>query len=218
MSVMTTLAPSRARVAAHAAPIPDAPPGHDRDLALHLTHGVLPFCQPRCHACTISSTDAQVDTDAADPEIFGMDHSGGCHCGNIHVRLRLSRPPEDSPLRACTCSFCRSHNPRIVADPKGLFEVWADDWSLVENYRFGTRSCDFLICRRCGVFIAAISELTAGTQAVVNVNCLSDRERFTSAPIVHDFENETIETRLSRRAASWMPAIVHRSEPISPPR
>jgi len=102
--------------------------------------------------------------------------------------------------------------------PKGLFEVWADDWSLVENYRFGTRSCDFLICRRCGVFIAAVSELTAEPQAVVNVNCLSDRERFTSAPIVHDFEDETIETRLSRRAANWMPAIVHRSEPVSSPR
>jgi hypothetical protein len=38
----------------------------------------------------------------------------------------------------------------MVADPEGLLEVWADDWSLVENYRFGTRTCDFLICRRCG--------------------------------------------------------------------
>src|SRR5437879_944120 len=76
-----------------------------------------------------------------------MDHLGGCHCGNIHVRLRLSKPPEDNPLRACTCSFCRSHSPRMVADLGGLFEVWADDWSLVENYRFGTRTCDFLICR-----------------------------------------------------------------------
>jgi hypothetical protein len=58
----------------------------------------------------------------------------------------------------------------MVADPEGLFEIWADDWSLVENYRFGTRTCDFLICRRCGVFIAAVSEMTAsGTRAVVNV-------------------------------------------------
>ena len=151
------------------------------------------------------------------PKFFGMEHMGGCHCGNIHVRLRLSKPPEDSPLRARTCSFCRSHSPRMVADPGGLFEVWADDWSLVENYRFGTGTCDFLICRRCGVFIAAVSELTAGTRAVVNANCLSERERFTSPPVVHDFEDETIETRLSRRAANWMPAIVRRSEPVSQP-
>ena len=98
----------------------------------------------------------------------------------------------------------------MVADSEGLFEVWADDWSLVEKYRFGTRTCDFLICRRCGVFIAAVSEMTAGARAVVNVNCLSDRGRFTSPPAVHDFEDEAIEARLSRRAANWMPAMIHR--------
>jgi hypothetical protein len=137
-------------------------------------------------------------------------HLGGCHCGNLHVRLRLSKPPEDNALRACTCSFCRSHTPRIVADPEGLFEVWADDWSLVENYRFGTRSCDFLICRRCGVFIAAVSETASEARAVVNVNCLNDRDRFTSVPVVHDFEGETIEARVSRHAANWMPALIRR--------
>ena len=49
------------------------------------------------------------------------------------------------------------------------------------------RTCDFLICRRCGVFIAAVSEMSSGTRAVVNVNCLNDRCRFTSVPVVHDF-------------------------------
>jgi hypothetical protein len=139
-----------------------------------------------------------------------MEHRGGCHCGNIHVRLRLSKAPEESPLRACTCSFCRSHSPRIVADPEGLFEVSADDWSLVENYRFGTRTCDFLICRRCGVFVAAVQDMTEGARAVVNANCLDDRARFTAAPAMHEFQDESIETRAARRAANWMPALIHR--------
>jgi hypothetical protein len=125
-----------------------------------------------------------------------MEHPGGCHCGNIHVRLRLSKPPEDNPLRACTCSFCRSHSQLIIADR--------------ENYRFGTRTCDFLICRRCGVFIAAVTDTAEGTRAVVNANCLSDRERFTSVPEVHDFEGETGETRAARHAANWMPANIRR--------
>jgi hypothetical protein len=137
-----------------------------------------------------------------------MEHPGGCHCGNIHVRLRLSKPPENNPLRACTCSFCRSHRPRIVTNREGLFEVWADDWSLVENYRFGTRTCEFLICRRCGVFIAAVTETAEGTRAVVNANCLVDRERFTSDPLVHNFNGETSETRSARHAANWMPATI----------
>jgi hypothetical protein len=139
-----------------------------------------------------------------------MEHVGGCHCGNIHVRLRLSRPPEESPLRACTCSFCRSHRPRIVADSAGLFELWADDWSLVENYRFGTRTSDFLICRRCGVFVAAVQEMTGGTRAVVNANCLDDRAQFTAEPVMHEFQDETTEARAARRAANWMPALIHR--------
>jgi hypothetical protein len=139
-----------------------------------------------------------------------MEHLGGCHCGNLHVRLQLSKPPEDTPLRACTCSFCRSHCPRIVADAEGLFEVWADDWSRVQNYRFATRTCDFLICRHCGVFVAAVAETTRGTRAVVNVNCLNDRGRFTSVPVIHDFEGEKSEARSSRHAANWMPAIIHR--------
>jgi hypothetical protein len=96
----------------------------------------------------------------------------------------------------------------MLSDPEGSFEVRANDWSLVERYRFGTRTCDFLICRRCGVFIAAVAELSEGVRAVVNVNCRDDRGRFTSAPTMHEFQGETIESRLSRRAANWMPAIL----------
>ena len=80
----------------------------------------------------------------------------------------------------------------MVADPDGLFEAWADDWSLMQNYRFGTGTCDFLICLPSGVFIAAVSGTAADARAVVNVNCLSERERFTSVPAVHDFEGETL--------------------------
>lgn len=139
-----------------------------------------------------------------------MDHAGGCHCGNIHVVLRLSKPPEQNAVRTCTCSFCRSHVPRMISDPAGLLEISADDWSLVELYRFGTRTADFLICRRCGVFIAAISDLETAPCAVVNVNCLNDRASFTASATMHEFQGETLEARTSRRAANWMPAVVRR--------
>lgn len=98
----------------------------------------------------------------------------------------------------------------MISDPAGLFEVSADDWSLVELYRFGMRTADFLICRRCGVFIAAISDLETEPSAVVNVNCLDDRARFTAEAKMHEFQGETLEARSSRRAANWMPAVVRR--------
>ncbi|HTI82163.1 MAG TPA: hypothetical protein VL614_17065 [Acetobacteraceae bacterium] len=96
----------------------------------------------------------------------------------------------------------------MVSDPEGLLDVQADDWSLVERYQFGTRTCDFLICRRCGVFIAAVADMAEGTRGVVNVNCLEDRSLFTLVAAMHEFQGETIDSRLSRRAANWMPAIV----------
>jgi hypothetical protein len=140
-----------------------------------------------------------------------MDHLGGCHCGNIHVRLRLSKPPQGTPLRACACAFCRAHQTRTVADPAGLFELSADDWSLVEKYRFGSRTADYIVCRRCGVYVAAVCETSAGLRAVVNINCLVDRPSFSQVPDVTDYEGETVEERLSRRATRWMPAVVKQS-------
>jgi hypothetical protein len=139
-----------------------------------------------------------------------MDHAGGCHCGNIQVALKLSTPPEQTPVRTCTCSFCRRHEPRMISDPAGMLEISATDWSLVTLYRFGTRTADFVICCRCGVFIAAISDLETFPRAVANVNCFDDRARFTSSAMMHEFQGETLEARTSRRATNWMPAVVRR--------
>jgi len=139
-----------------------------------------------------------------------MEHQGGCHCGNMRVRLRLAREPQDSPLRACGCSFCRAHATRTVADPDGLFELSAADWGLVESYRFGSKTADYLVCRRCGVYVGAVCETSAGLRAVVNVNCLADRAAFTREPASMNYDGETAKERLARRAVRWMPARLHR--------
>jgi hypothetical protein len=146
-----------------------------------------------------------------------MEHRGGCHCGNLTLVLRLSHPPEAAPLRACQCSFCRAHATRTVSDPNGAVEVWAADWSLVEPYRFGTGTAEFLICRRCGVYIGAFCDTPAGARGVVNTNALAERNRFAGEPIPHDREGETLVARLARRAATWTPARLHRSGTVAAP-
>ena len=138
------------------------------------------------------------------------EHRGGCHCGNLALRLRLSQAPEDTPLRACGCSFCRAHNTRTTSDPCGSVEIWAEDWSLVAPYHFGSGTADFLICRRCGVYIGTVCETTAGTRAVINTNCLDERAGFIRQPTPVDHDGEATEGRLARRAANWMPANIRR--------
>jgi hypothetical protein len=135
-------------------------------------------------------------------------HTGGCHCGNITVRLHLSRAPEQMPLRSCACSFCRAHGTRTLSDRDGRAEIAAVDPSLLEHYRFGSRTADYILCRRCGVYIGAVCDTASGLRAVVNVNCLGDRAAFTQAPAAPDYDGETTDSRLARRAANWMPAAL----------
>jgi hypothetical protein len=137
-------------------------------------------------------------------------HRGGCHCGSLKLSLRLSQLPQDTRLRACGCSFCRAHNTRTASDPHGSVEIWAEDWSLVQHYRFGSGTAEFLICRRCGVYIGAVCETAVGLRAVVNTNCLTDRAAFTRAPISVDHDDEATEDRLARRAGNWTPASIRR--------
>lgn len=145
-----------------------------------------------------------------------MEHRGGCHCGNLRLTLRLSTPPESVRLRACGCSFCRAHATRTTSDPHGAVEIRAADWSLVERYRFGTGTAEFLVCRRCGVYIGAVCETAAGMRAVINVNSLDDRARFTQPPAPVDHDGEAVDDRLARRARNWTPAILHR-QGVAPP-
>jgi hypothetical protein len=146
-----------------------------------------------------------------------MLHSGGCHCGNITVHLQLSQPPETMPLRSCSCSFCRSHGTRTVSDRDGRAEITAADPALVERYRFGSCTADYLLCRRCGIYVGAVCETSSGTRAVINVNCLDDRAAFTQTPTAPNYDGEATDARLNRRATNWMPVTVlpSRSEPQS---
>jgi|ERR1700722_13733562 hypothetical protein len=138
-----------------------------------------------------------------------MEHEGGCHCGNLRLRLRLTRQPEENATRSCACSFCRAHATRTVSDPQGHVEIRSRDWSLVERYRFSTGTADFLLCKTCGVYIGAVCETGQGTRAVTNVNSLADRAAFAPASSFPDHDDEPVEARVARRAANWTPAVLH---------
>ena len=133
---------------------------------------------------------------------------GGCHCGNIKVAFETAREPRDLPLRACQCSFCRRHGGITTSDPAGRLRVEVSQRDMLTRYRFALGITDFLICRTCGVYVAAVMETEDGTLGVLNANVLDDREPFARQPEPMQYGAEAVEDRQTRRAKVWMPADV----------
>ena len=134
--------------------------------------------------------------------------TGVCHCGALHMTFQTSAEPETLPLRACGCSFCRKHGVRTTSDSAGTVSFTIDDPGLLQRYRFGTRTTDTLICRNCGIYLAAVTEIDGALYAVINVNALDDRSAFERPPEAMDYEGESAEQRQARRKGKWTPATL----------
>jgi hypothetical protein len=143
--------------------------------------------------------------------------SGGCHSGALAVRLETTLLPAELPVRACQCSFCRRHAALSTSDPKGRVLVEARDPAALVRYRFGLGITDFLICGRCGVFVAALMEQDGGAWAVVNLHALEERDAFTQPPAPMDYDGEDPAARRQRRRARWTPARLTVARPPAPP-
>ena len=83
-------------------------------------------------------------------------HSGGCHCGNVAVVFKTRRKRKALRPRACQCGFCRAHGARTVADPEGALRIAVANAALCSFYRFGLQTAEYLVCRDCGVYVAAV--------------------------------------------------------------
>jgi hypothetical protein len=133
-------------------------------------------------------------------------YPGACHCGNIELRLESDKTPAELGSRADNCSFCAKHRPLYTSDPAGEVHIELRDANLVARYRFGTKTADFLVCKACGVFVAAY--MPEPSLAVVNVNVLDEaRAAFLANPVqMAAPDRESLEQRLARRRAKWTPA------------
>ncbi len=131
-------------------------------------------------------------------------YPGSCHCGNLQVVLASDATPAVLGARRDGCSFCTLHRAAYTSDPAGSLSLTAADATLLARYRFGTRTADFLLCRSCGVFVAAYMPEPA--VAVVNVAVLAARAAFLALePPVVDLDGESLASRLTRRRARWTP-------------
>jgi hypothetical protein len=142
-----------------------------------------------------------------------MRFDGGCHCGNIEVVFETGQPPDSLQLRECGCTFCRRHGSTAITDPAGRLEVRMRDLREVSRYTFALRTADFLVCRTCGVFVAAVCTVEGTTYATLNANVLERRDAFTRPPLPVRYDAETAAERIARRRRAWTPAAVSEGAP-----
>ena len=137
---------------------------------------------------------------------------GACHCGQVEVTLETAMSVMDLPLRACGCSFCRRHGTKAVADPNGRLSISAPANGL-NRYRFGLRTADYLICRTCGAYVAAVISGNDEERATLNVTATGISELADRRAEQVDYDRESVEGRRARRLTSWTPSrIVHRAQ------
>jgi hypothetical protein len=133
-----------------------------------------------------------------------MRITGKCHCGNIAFDLDWAGDAAAIPARACGCSFCVKHGGVWTSDPRSRLRVEIADADLVSKYAFGTQTATFYVCARCGAVPFVTSAVDGRVRAVVNINVLEnvDPAHLRRAPV--DFSGEDVESRLARRAQSWI--------------
>jgi hypothetical protein len=136
-----------------------------------------------------------------------MTFEGGCHCGELALRYESAIPPERAAVRLCMCSFCRKHGARATTDPDGHLTIEIAPGAQPSRYVFGLRTSEFLVCARCGVFVAAVMLDGERTYATVNVNALARAAEYgAGSPIEYDAEDAA--ARIARRRQRWTPATV----------
>jgi hypothetical protein len=129
-----------------------------------------------------------------------MRRAGQCHCGAIRFELETAKPLAP---RACQCGFCRKHGARTVADPEGsaVLTLGAE----TTRYRFGSKTTDFLICGRCGVYVGAAAAIDGRLYVTLNLNAFDDpRLDLAGAPVSYDGEDAA--GKADRRRVGWTPA------------
>lgn len=127
--------------------------------------------------------------------------TGSCHCRNISVSVELTRAVSSYSPRACDCELCRRHGAAWVSDPQGSLLIHVRDQVDTGRYRQGAGIAEMLLCRNCGVLVAALWQ-GPPVHGVVNANVLEARESFAAVQPVSP-KSLSADAKVSRWQQIW---------------
>ena len=134
--------------------------------------------------------------------------NGSCHCGNIQFSFDWPASDPTIPVRACGCGHCTKHRGVWTSHPNGRFRLLIADEYQVTQYRFGTKTADFHVCKTCGIVPIVTCTIEGARYAVVNANTFDNVGRSELVEAAANFESETTADRLARRRRNWTPESV----------
>ena len=130
---------------------------------------------------------------------------GGCHCGALGFEYRTALHPSAWSIRACQCTYCRSHAGVYTSDPAGSVQFTHRDPQQLSRYRFGHKTADFIFCGRCGGYLGAVTEIEGRSLFVINIHALDPEPGGMPDAQPMSYEGESSGSRDSRRAVRWTP-------------
>ena len=133
-----------------------------------------------------------------------MIYAGQCHCGKVKASFETEKEPKELGVRTCQCEFCRRHGAVNISDPEGEVVIEGSPDDLI-RYRFGLKTADFLICRDCGVYVAAVIGKAPDIRSTINVVGLRMEAFLDIEETPMQYGSETTEERIARRFQRWTP-------------
>jgi hypothetical protein len=84
-----------------------------------------------------------------------------------------------------------------------MFDV--SDVESLERYRFSLKTADFLVCKRCGVYLGAQVETAHGAFGIINTLTITPVPDGLSVSARADYGSESSRERVERREKRWTP-------------
>ena len=108
------------------------------------------------------------------------EREGGCHCGAVRFRVRLTNGL-DTATR-CNCSMCRMRGAVVVfAQVDGGLTILSGEDKL-GHYQFNTGTAHHYFCSVCGIYTHHQRRLDP-TQYAINAACLDGVSPFDFAEV-----------------------------------
>lgn len=120
----------------------------------------------------------------------------------MHFELHTNKDETNLVPRTCQCPLCKRHGASWISDPEGEAHIHYKDKENVSFYRFGTKTADFMTCKKCGVLMVAVCEIEDRKRCVLNIKAMQGYQ-FTSEPVLTNFDGENVDNRLERRGRNW---------------